>query len=94
MKNTYTPQRLAFVFCSLLFLFSFQAFAQVGIGNTNPSANSLLEIGDATTTTKGLLLPRVDLTGTANFAPMAAHVQGMVVYNKNTVNDVTPGYLL
>jgi hypothetical protein len=67
-------------------------FAQVGIGNTNPNANALLEIGDATTTTQGLLLPRVDLVSTTSFAPMSANLQGMVVYNKNTAGDVTPGY--
>lgn len=36
MKNLYTPQRLAFLFCCLLSLFSFNGFAQVGIGTTNP----------------------------------------------------------
>jgi hypothetical protein len=66
--------------------------AQVGIGNTSPNSNSLLEIGDATTTTKGLLLPRVNLTATSNPTPLSAHVQGMVVYNKNTAGDVTPGF--
>ncbi|MBK5214301.1 MAG: hypothetical protein JJE55_11650 [Flavobacteriaceae bacterium] len=92
MKISYYPQLKTISFLCLLSLFSFNVFAQVGIGTTNPSTNSLLEIGDATTTTKGLLLPRVNLTGTANFVPMAAHVQGMVVYNKNTAGNVTPGY--
>ncbi len=38
MKNSYAPQRLAFVFFCLLSLFSFNAFAQVGIGTTDPQA--------------------------------------------------------
>lgn len=88
----YTPQGRAFIISCLFLLFSFNTLAQVGIGNTNPSGEALLEIGDATTTTKGLLLPRVNLVNTTNFAPMTAHVQGMVVYNKNTAGDVTPGY--
>lgn len=92
MKNYYAPQRLTFVFCCLLSLFSFSAFAQVGIGNVSPNSDALLEIGDATTNTKGLLLPRVNLTGTANVAPLSGHVQGMVVYNKSTAGDVTPGF--
>ena len=92
MKKMYTPQGLAFSICGLFLILSFSTFAQVGIGNTNPNDDSLLEIGDATTTTKGLLLPRVNLVNTSNFAPMTAHVQGMVVYNKNTAGDVTPGY--
>ncbi|HPE84477.1 MAG TPA: hypothetical protein PLV43_12245 [Aequorivita sp.] len=39
-----------------------------------------------------MLLPRVNLLNTSNFSPMSAHVQGMVVYNKNTAGNVTPGY--
>jgi len=92
MKFMYTPQGRAYFISCLFFLLSFNAFAQVGIGNTNPNGEALLEIGDATTTTKGLLLPRVNLVNTSNFAPMTAHVQGMVVFNKNTAGDVTPGY--
>lgn len=92
MKFMYTPQGRAFIISCLFLLFSFNTLAQVGIGNTNPNNDALLEIGDATTTTKGLLLPRVNLVNTSNFAPMTAHVQGMVVYNKNTAGDVTPGY--
>ncbi len=78
---------------SVLFLFlNTYLFAQVGIGNTNPSSDALLEIGNATTTTKGLILPRVDLTGTANTNPLSAHIEGMVVFNKATAGDVTPGF--
>ncbi|MRT17158.1 hypothetical protein F3C99_09330 [Vitellibacter sp. q18] len=92
MTNKYTPHKqIALFFCFFLII-SFGLFGQVGIGNTNPNDNALLEIGDATTTTKGLLLPRVDLANTTSFSPMTAHIQGMVVYNKATVGDVTPGY--
>ncbi|MAP55513.1 MAG: hypothetical protein CL605_11485 [Altibacter sp.] len=68
------------------------SYGQVGIGNTNPNPDALLEIGDATTNTKGLLLPRVDLLATTNPSPLSGNIQGMVVYNKNTAGDVTPGY--
>jgi hypothetical protein len=67
-------------------------YAQIGIGNTNPNTDALLEIGDATTTTKGLLLPRVNLLATTNPSPLSTDVLGMVVYNKNTAGDVTPGF--
>ncbi|MDC8000602.1 hypothetical protein POV26_06115 [Aequorivita todarodis] len=36
MKNMYTPQKWAFLFCCFLSLFSFTGFAQVGIGTTDP----------------------------------------------------------
>lgn len=91
MKNLYTQKLGVFVIFCLLFLLSFPGVAQVGIGTTNPNSNALLDI-DASTTAGGLLLPRVALTGTANEAPLSAHVQGMTVYNTATAGNVTPGY--
>lgn len=65
--------------------------AQMKIGNnpTTINANSVLEIES---TNKGLLLPRIGLTSTTSFAPLAAHIAGMTVYNTATAGDVTPGY--
>ncbi len=73
-------------------------FAQVTqqkIGNnaTIINPNAVLEVES---TNKGILLPRVGLTATNSFAPLAAHVAGMTVYNTATAgtspNNVTPGY--
>jgi hypothetical protein len=64
--------------------------AQVKVGN-NPTvinSNAILDIESAD---KGVLLPRMALTATANASPLTAHVAGMFVYNTATVNDVTPG---
>lgn len=47
---------------------------------------------DVSFTDKGVLIPRVALTGTASFAPLSAHVAGMIVYNTATISDVTPGF--
>ena len=44
------------------------------------------------TSTKGLLLPRVALSSTTAYTPMSAHVKGMTVYNIATVSDVSPGF--
>ena len=68
----------------------FIASAQVKIGdNVNTiNASSILELES---TTKGVLFPRVALTSTTAFAPLAAHVAGMTVYNTATAGDVTPG---
>ncbi|MCH9660826.1 MAG: hypothetical protein K0U54_07930 [Bacteroidetes bacterium] len=65
-------------------------FAQVGIGTTNPNPNSLLDI-DASSTAGGLLLPRLVLSSLTDSSPLSAHVNGMIVYNTVTINDVTPG---
>lgn len=66
------------------------ASAQVKIGAnpTDVNPNSILELESSN---KGLLLPRVSLTSTTSFAPLAAHVSGMTVYNTATTGDVLPG---
>ena len=68
----------------------FIATAQVKIGDNvaTINASSILEVES---TTKGVLFPRVALTSTTAFAPLAAHVAGMTVYNTATTGDVTPG---
>ncbi|WP_091489989.1 hypothetical protein [Flavobacterium phragmitis] len=70
--------------------------AQVGIPTNNPNANAVLDLNRTDgTSEKGLLLPKVALKATDNFAPMAAHVAGMKVYNTATDGSgetaVTPG---
>jgi hypothetical protein len=63
--------------------------AQVKIGAPgDPDLNAVLEL----TGPKGLLLPRVSLTGTTDPAPLSAHTAGMVVYNTATAGDIKPGY--
>ncbi len=74
--------------CLLITLLNVSAFAQVGIGTTSPNPSSLLDI---TSTDKGILIPRIALIQTTNFAPLLSHVAGMQVYNTATVGDVTPG---
>jgi len=60
----------------LFILFSAHAaHAQVGIGTTNPSSNSVL---DLTSPDKGLLLPRVNDTSTVNNPS-----EGLMIYDQN-----------
>jgi hypothetical protein len=65
----------------------------VGIGNSSPNASALL---DLTSSTQGLLPPRIALTATNSASPLAANVAGMILYNTATAgtspNNVTPGY--
>lgn len=78
------------IFLTLTLAVGIMASAQVRIGGTGTSvdANAILELQSST---KGLLFPKVELTGTANVAPLSAHVAGMTVYNTATAGDVTPG---
>jgi len=77
----------------IFLVFSITTFSQnVGISPSgsipsNPAAGLDVNFPD-----KGLLLPRVALTGTTSFSPLTAHVAGMVVYNTATSGDVLPGY--
>lgn len=92
MKTNLTNPKFLFVIVLLLTGASLhKAKAQVKIGN-NPTVidvNSLLELES---TNKGLLIPRVQLTGTANATPLTAHVQGMIVFNLTFVGDAKPGF--
>ncbi|MNS79028.1 hypothetical protein D3C72_1126670 [compost metagenome] len=58
-----------------------------GTASAAINSNALLELQS---TNKGMILPRVALTATTNPAPLGAHVQGMMVYNTATANDVVP----
>lgn len=82
-------------FSILLASYSFKSIAQVGIGNTSPNSNALLDIGTSSST-QGVRLPRVALSSTASFSPLSAHVSGMLVYNTATAGSggtsVSPGF--
>jgi hypothetical protein len=81
------------VFACMLLLLTSTIFAQVGIGNTDPAASSALDI---TATNKGLLVPRVALTGSTDTATITLPATSLLVYNTATEgtspNNVTPGY--
>ena len=71
------------------------SFAQnnVGIGTTTPNASSALEV---TSTTQGVLVPRLVLSATNVAAPVTTPAVSLLVYNTATAggapNDVSPGY--
>ncbi|MDB5225942.1 MAG: putative rane spanning protein [Bacteroidota bacterium] len=65
----------------------------VGIGTNTPGASAKLDI---TATDKGVLLPRVALTGTTDAATITTPATSLLVYNTATSgvspNNVIPGY--
>jgi hypothetical protein len=83
----YTIYHLVFL------ILSTASFAQVGVGTTSPLASSAL---DVTATNKGLLVPRVALTGSTDTATITLPATSLLVYNTATAgtspNNVTPGY--
>ncbi|MDP2687675.1 MAG: hypothetical protein Q8O62_10670 [Aequorivita sp.] len=88
MKNIYRPEVGAFVIFCLFSFFSFNLFAQVGIGTINPNGGSVLDVQSAN---KGVLLPRVNIANLATLAPITGgQDEGMLVYNTNTTTG--PGF--
>ncbi|MBS1587066.1 MAG: hypothetical protein JSS82_16150 [Bacteroidetes bacterium] len=62
----------------------------VGIGNTSPDASAILDLSN--TNNAGILIPKVSLTDTNQAAPVTSPATGLMVFNTNTVANVTPGY--
>ncbi|WP_207422980.1 tail fiber domain-containing protein [Desertivirga brevis] len=76
----------------ILFLVAAKAKAQnVGINATGtpPDASAGLDIDY---TNKGLLIPRVFLTGKTDNVTIPSPKESLIVYNKATAGTVTPGY--
>ena len=79
---------------SLLAFFAFFASAQnVGIGTPTPDASAILDVMHPN---KGLLIPRVTLTGTNAATPITTPAVSLLVYNNAFAGAgataVTPGY--
>src|SRR6478609_7154785 len=83
------------LYYTLTLLFPYFLFSQVGFGTSTLNDNSAIEIG-TDTSTKGLLLSRINLIDCATASPLTAHEQGMIVYNLATSGSgalsVTPGF--
>lgn len=75
MKLHYSLTTL--VVCTFTFLNSAMVNGQVGINTTTPDTNSIL---DVVSTTKGILIPRLDQTETNTLASIIP-ADGMLIYN-------------
>ncbi|MEC4114170.1 hypothetical protein VSO92_08620 [Myroides pelagicus] len=87
MKKTY----IGFAGLSLLLLLGTQSVqAQQGFGTDKPDRSAAVDIQSSK---RGLLIPRVDLVETTNgTTPINEPEKSLMVYNKATATDVTPGY--
>ncbi len=76
----------------LLMAAFYGGFAQnVGINTTGAAPNSNAGL-DVNFPDKGILIPRIALVSATSYAPLSAHVAGMIVYNTATTADLTPGF--
>ncbi|GHT34163.1 hypothetical protein FACS189434_09840 [Bacteroidia bacterium] len=63
-------------------------------GTIAPNPSAVLDLNPNDTgedTKRGLALPRVKLTSTADVTTIGSPIKGLYVYNVNTAGDVTPG---
>lgn len=92
MSPTYKFNTVA-LFTALLFSFILNATAQVGINTTNPANGALLDVFSPD---KGMLIPRVELTGTDDTTTITPATVGLLVYNTDIAGaiavQVTPGF--
>ncbi len=72
-----------------LLLMCISVKAQVGFGTPTPDPSAEVEIS---ATDKGILIPRVTLTGTTDATTVSAPAESLMVFNTATAADVTPGY--
>ena len=81
MKTTYI-----FLVLSLVSILS---FSQVGINTTSPDPSSIL---DVSASDKGILFPRVALSGTSDIQTIQNPAVSLVVYNTTTSGSLSKGF--
>jgi len=86
--NQLNNMKTTYIFLVLL-LVSLLSFSQVGVNTTSPDPSSIL---DVSATNKGMLLPRVALSGTGDTSTISAPAISLLVYNTATTFDLTPGF--
>ncbi len=85
MKTIYT------ILIAVFMLISFSINAQVAITTDGSSADGSAML-DVKSTDKGMLVPRVALTGTTDVTTIGSPATSLLVYNTATAGDVTPGF--
>jgi uncharacterized protein (TIGR02145 family) len=78
---------LTVVLCLMLQVTSFGQ--SIKLNNQNDPGSAILEVNSST---KGILIPNVALTGITDAITIALPAVSLLVYNTATVSDVEPGY--
>jgi len=89
MKSLSKVFALVTLFVAVATSVSAQTDGSVGIGTRTPNSSSIL---DVFATDKGVLLPRVALTGLTDVTTINPPVESMIVYNTATATGIVPGY--
>jgi hypothetical protein len=73
----------------IFILVSYSLIAQVGIGTSSIDNSAILEVSS---TDQGILMPQIALISTTDSSTIITPEDGLIVYNTNAQNDITPGY--
>lgn len=89
--------RIAQVSCiatlfGICIIFPNKSKAQSLAVNTTGATADASSIIDISSSNKGMLIPRVALTGTGDVTTIASPATSLLIYNTATVSNVTPGY--
>lgn len=74
------------------------AYSQVGVGKIIPNPSAMLEVnaineGSEITNVGGMLIPRVSLKSSTDTTTITkGNVNSLLVFNTETISDITPGY--
>ena len=89
-------KKLSLLTIIIILFFSFNVIAQSVSINTDGSAAAASAMLDIKSNNKGLLIPRIALTGTDDNATIASPATSLLIYNTATAgsggSSVTPGY--
>jgi hypothetical protein len=90
-KNRINMKTLKTLLIAIAILASYTLMAQVAVTTDGSSADpsAMLEVKS---TDKGMLIPRVALTGTTDVTTISSPATSLLVYNTATAGDVTPGF--
>jgi hypothetical protein len=90
-KNLVNMKTLKTLLIAIAILASYTLTAQVAVTTDGNSADpsAMLEVKS---TDKGMLIPRVALTGTNDNTTITSPAVSLLVYNTATAGDVTPGF--
>jgi DNA-binding protein len=98
MKTSINFSKITYILAclfSILLINNKLAAQNIGINATGatPDASAALDVANST---KGMLVPRVALTGVNSASPITSPATSLIIYNTATAgtapNDVTPGY--
>lgn len=92
LEEKFAPMKTIYFFVLFCFLFVQNAtYGQVGINTTSPDSSAVLDLV-AKNNNKGLLIPRIPLTGPSDILTVPNPAMSLLVYNTTTNASISPGF--